>query len=166
MKDRRTIAIVASLGGCLLTLLLCVSFGVLGLGVTTWLSLKEPEGVDIQVIAPDEVALNQDFTLVVRVRNTGTEPQTVRRIDFTNMYLDGFEITRSVPIYSYRHKMNVAGIGVEVFEFQELVLEGETLEITFEGKAVKPGRYSGDMEVCISSDFICEKLVPRTTVSE
>lgn len=166
MKDRRKIAIVAGLGSCLLATLLCVSFSVLGVGAMAWFSLQEPTGVDIQVIAPTEVELDEAFSFVVRVKNTGTEPQTVRRIDITSSYLDGFEITRSTPIYSYRNSAEIMGIGVEVFEFQELVLEEETLDIEFEVHAVNPGYYSGDMEVCVSSDVVCEKLVARTTVNE
>lgn len=166
MKDRRVIAVVAGLGGCLLATFLCISFSVLGVGAMAWFSLQEPDGVDIEVVAPTEVELNQEFDFVVRVKNTGTEPQTVRRIDFTSAYLDGFEITRSTPIYSYRNSAELMGIGVEVFEFQELVLEEETLDIVFEARAVKAGYYSGDMEVCISSDVICEKMVARTTVTE
>ncbi len=166
MKDRRMMALVAGIGGCLITVFLCIIASILGIGGLAWVSLQEPEGVDIQVISPTEASVNDEFSFTIRIKNLGTEAQTLKRIDITTDYLDGFEVSRVKPIYSYRDRAEIMGIGIEVFQFQELILEGETLDIVFDAKALKAGDFSGNVNVCMDSEFNCKKMVTRTVVTE
>jgi hypothetical protein len=166
MNDRRVVALVAGIGGCLVALLLCISAFIIGIGGLTWAGMQEPQGVDIQMISPAQVAVDEQFTFIIRIQNTGKEAQTLRRIDITTDYLDGFEISRIKPIYSYKNRANVLGIGVEILQFHELILEGETLDVIFDATALKAGDFKGNLDVCVNSDIVCKKIVTRTVVTE
>ena len=166
MNDRRLVALAAGIGGCLVALFLCIGVSILGVAGMAYMGMQEPQGVDIQMISPAEVAVNEQFTFTIRIKNTGKDAQTLRRIDITTDYLDGFEISRIKPIYSYKNRANVMGIGVEILQFQELILEGETLDVVFEAKALKAGDFKGNLDVCVNSDIVCKKMVTRTVVTE
>lgn len=164
-KQRRSYLVIA-FSSCLTATLLCMLLALISMGSLVYYGLQEPQGVDIQVITPAKIASGEQFSMLIQIQNTGEEAQTLRRVDITTAYLDGFEIKRVVPVFLRRDRLNVLGIGVEVFEFQELILEGETLTIEFEAVALKPGDYAGDLEVCISSMVICKKMVTRTLVEQ
>ena len=166
MKERRSSYLVISIGSCIGASLLCIIIALVGFFSLVYYSSQEPEGVDIQVITPTEVRSGQTFTFLITIENLGEEAQTLRRVDITTAYLDGFEVSDVVPVYLRRDRLNVLGIGVETFEFQELILEGETLTVEFAATALEPGDYAGDLEVCISSMVVCKKMVTRTLVEE
>jgi hypothetical protein len=166
MKDQRMRYLVVGVGGCLVAVLLCVGASMIGVGGLAWFSLQDPEGVDIQVIVPPSVTVGDEFVLAIHIKNIGAEPQYLKRVDIMMDYLQGFELSRSTPIYTYRDRLSLFGIEVETFEFQEMILEGETLVVDFDLRAVQAGDFSGNMDVCISSMVVCKEMATRTLVGE
>jgi hypothetical protein len=138
--------------------------GVLGFGGLAYVGLQEPQNVDIQVIAPTTVSVGDAFAIEVKITNQATELQTLNAINISTDYLDGIEVSRSTPTFILNDRINVLGVGFEVFTFQENIFGGETLVIEFTADAVRAGDFAGAFDVCVNSISLCKTIVTRTVV--
>src|SRR5512140_2547315 len=101
---------------------------------------------------------------MVAVTNISTTPVELTEVDFTTDYLHGFVIETTNPLYtdSYQYSALGGGETYQTYFFKKPIAPGETLTVTFNGKAVIRGDYSGMVGVCINSTVNCKNNAVRT----
>ena len=110
-----------------------------------------PSNVYITKEVPSEVILGEEFNFTITVHNENSKTHELRSIDIGHSFLEGIMILDTN--YVVKQEYNI--IGERVFEFKK-DLPGETeTEIIFSAKAINPGAFSGDLDVCINRDHSC-----------
>ncbi|HEY5731219.1 MAG TPA: hypothetical protein VIS72_14290 [Anaerolineales bacterium] len=153
-------------GGCLAVIVCILAVFLFGFGGLVWLGSQTPENASISVGFPSIVSVGDDVQMTVSITNTSSETMKLSSIDFSLNYLDGFTITDVDPAYSDSGQYDSLGGGetFQTYYFNQTIEPGETLTVIFNGKAVQPGEFSGDIDVCIDSDFNCKTNIPRTVI--
>jgi len=152
--------------GCLILIVCVLAVVLLGFGGLLWIGSRTPENVAIMLDAPVSVSAGEDVQIQISVTNTSTDVLELSSIDLSLNYLGGFSITQVTPPYSDTNQYNTLS-GDETFQtyyFHQPIEPGATLTIILAGTAVLPGDYSGNIDVCIDSDFNCLTNIPRTVI--
>ena len=152
--------------GCLAVIACGVVVFLFGFGGLMWLGSQTPDNADIRINAPLNATVGDDVQIEIYVTNTGSEVLEVSSIDFSLNYLNGFNIYEVDPPYSEISQYDALG-GGETFQsyyFHRSIEPGETLTLIFSAKAALPGDFSGDVDVCIDSDYSCITNIPRTVI--
>jgi len=152
--------------GCLAVIACGVVVFLFGFGGLMWLGSQTPDNADIRINAPLNATVGDDVQIEIYVTNTGSEALELSSIDFSLNYLNGFNIYEVDPPYSETSQYDALG-GGETFQsyyFHHSIEPGETLTLIFSAKAVLPGDFSGDVDVCIDSDYSCITNIPRTVI--
>jgi hypothetical protein len=140
------------------SLLALVGLAVVGL-VGLFLIVPEQPTLDVRVNAPETVPMGKEFDLVLHTRNLHDEPIRLDSIDVDLAFLEGFEVVSVDPTPS--DVMDF--LGQRCWSFADTVSPGEGLDVTYRLKAVQPGHYAGDMDVCNpAQDFTT--VVPNVEV--
>lgn len=106
-----------------------------------------PKKIQVVVEAPSMAAKGSSFDISVRVKNTAAVEQTVIQIDIGSGYLKGVAVEKAEPPY----KEGQGGFGTMSYTYDlKIPAGGETL-VTFHARALKPGDYSGDLDVVINT---------------
>jgi hypothetical protein len=153
------------LGGCLISLFLCI---LLGIGGYTWAINLHPEEIELQLQHPILVAEGDDVTLEFEIRNLADVPQTLNSIDFNMNYLAGLVIAETEPA-SVGTSTYDSLDGTETFTsyyFDQTIPPGESLVVTFIATAATEGDYAGQISVCVNSGMECLYKSARTVVEE
>lgn len=163
-NSNRTMMWIA--GGCLALILCGVAVAALAFGGLFWIGSRSPDNAAVQVNAPINVSVGDDVEVRITVSNTTDTSLEVSSIDFSMNFLDGFNVYQVDPPYSESSQYEALG-GGETFQsyyFHRSVGPGETLTLVFSAQAVTPGDFSGNIDVCIDSDFNCVSNIARTVI--
>jgi hypothetical protein len=156
--------IVIGLGiGCVALCFLLVIFAALGV----WFlgqSSEMPSDVSIQVSAPTNANVGDDFVIEVAITNTGQQSRELNSIDIYTSYLDGVFVQRTSPAYS--EFINNLFFDVHHYYFYEKLPPGSTTTVQFFAQAVMSGNFSGDLDVCIDSITRCTTYFIRTVIRD
>lgn len=156
MSTAKVIALLG--GGCLL--LVVLAFAAMFLGVQ-WLS-KEPEGVRVEVTAPLEVTVGDQFEVVAAVRNLSDSRHTLVDLDIAQEYLAGLAVQGSQP--PFRDASHVPIDHTVSHSYDLTIRPDEEAKIVLSVVAVREGDYSGDFDFCIDSEVHCLSYPARTIV--
>ena len=153
-------------GGCLVILACVIAVFIFGFGGLVWLGLQSPDNVNVSVDSPISANVGEDIEIRITVTSTSSESLELSSIDFSMNFLSGFTITDVNPPYSDIGQYNVPGGGetFQTYYFYRNIAPGDTIVLTFSGKAVLQGDFSGIIDVCIDSDFNCESNIARTLI--
>lgn len=124
------------------------------------------DNAEINVDAPIQVSEGDDVEIRVTIANTSSETLEVSSVDISMNYLNGFTIAQTSPSYSDSSQFDSLGVDetYQSYYFHRQVLPGESLDIIFYVKAVLVGDFSGNLDVCIDSDYNCATNIIRTLV--
>jgi len=153
-------------GGCLAIVICIAAVCLLGFGGLVWLGSQTPDNVEVKVNAPISANVGDEVQIQVSITNTGSDVLELSSIDISLNYLNGFTITQVTPPYANVDQYDSLG-GDETFQnyyFHHPIEPGITLTIILEGTAVLPGDFSGDIDVCIDSDFNCTTNIQRMVI--
>ncbi len=148
----------------LLVIVVVLLIGLVGVAavglIGCLLILPEEPTLDVRLSAPETVAVGEEFDLVLRTRNLHEEPIRLDSIDVDLAFLEGFEVLSVDPTPS--DTMDI--FGQRSWSFTDSVPPGEGLDVTYRLKAVRPGHYVGDADVCNpAQDFTT--VVPNIDVT-
>ena len=152
--------------GCLVVIVCILAVVLFGFGGLMWLGSQSPENANVQVTAPISAAVGEDVEILVTITNTSDKAMELSSIDFSLNFLNGFTVSQVEPPYTETSQYDALG-GDETFQsyyFYRTIAPGETLRIVFNAKAVLSGDFSGNVDVCIDSDFNCVTNIPRTVI--
>lgn len=107
-----------------------------------------PEAVEVAIDAPSSVAVGEEFTVVVRVKDHLGQARRVGDIDFSTEFLGGFEVVSVDPAPNSSTVM----MGYYVYTMNQMVDAGAERAFTFRLKGRAPGVYSGTCDVYVDSD--------------
>jgi hypothetical protein len=145
------------LGGCT-ALVVALGFGSLS---AIGSAIEAPSDIDLGVIAPATVQLNEGFSILVRIRNLAAQQQSLDSIDIADGYLAGVAIQGSDPGYSDAYSI----FGYQSHTYRIPIPAGTELIVQFRAVAVQAGDFRGDMDVCINTGTHCLTRPLRTVVS-
>ncbi|OQY27244.1 MAG: hypothetical protein B6I38_10325 [Anaerolineaceae bacterium 4572_5.1] len=161
--DKKTVLWLGA--GCVVV---CVMLGiallVLGGAFVNW-AMEEPENITVDMTLPVEVAKGDEFVMEVQVTNSANEPQELNSIDIDVSYLDGVIINRTEPIYSDFSEIEFVKSFHSYF-FGNDIPANSSFIVKFYMTALKPGDFSGSVDVCINSEVECLEYFARTIIHE
>ncbi len=152
--------IVILLTSCILV---CLCGGVL-LGVFLWDSGQEPTGLGISVDSPVQASLGEDILITVTIENTSDSSKELNSIDIDDSFLEGIVINQVEPIYDEVDSYDLFDYTFTSYYFYRSIRPGETLVVTFYGRSIQAGDFSGDLDVCIDSTSRCKDFLLRTVI--
>lgn len=152
--------------GCLVVLVCILAVFLFGFGGLMWLGSQSPENASVRVTAPISASVGEDVEILVTVTNTSDKDMELSSIDFSLNFLNGFTVSKVEPPYTEISQYDALGGGetFQTYYFYQTVAPGETLTLVFHAQAVTAGDFSGDVDVCIDSDFNCVTNIPRTVI--
>jgi len=153
-------------GGCLAVLICGLAVFLFGFGGLYWLGSQSAEEVNVAWEIPSGIGVDENVEFRITVTNISPDPVELVDIDFPTNYLHGFLIDSTDPLYvdTYQYSELGGGESFQTYSFNKSIGPGESLTITFNGKAVIRGDYGGTVAVCINSSFNCKSNVIRTIV--
>lgn len=133
----------------------CAVAAVIGLIVLvfgSWLLLfREMPMLSATLSLPVEVAVNETVTMTVTASNPHDRTVTLDSIDIDLTFLEGLQVIKITP--EPTDTMTVFGQRCWFFEVD--VDAGGSQDVQFEFRALQPGRFTGDVDVCNpNQDFI------------
>lgn len=147
-----------------LTLTCCIAVLIIPIRKVISQSLQAPKGAEISVMVPPEVQMGEKFEIIVEVENTQVKAQNLVAIGFLLDYLEGIRIIDSKPTYIYNESVTLLEMPIQLLTFQEMVLQGEVLEIRIQAEAINVGDFGGEIQVCLNSPINCGRTPTRTIV--
>jgi hypothetical protein len=160
--DRRTIIGIV-IGVVVLCAVTCVVLlFVTGIGQSVIQGFRDPEKVSIAVDAPAQARRGETVTIELRIQNTAGEPQVLDSVDIDASYLEGIAIERAQPPFS--ESFEIPLVDMQSYSFGHEIPPGGTLVVQLSGTAARSGDHSGDIDVCINTEALCETLTMRTVV--
>ncbi|MGH9788283.1 MAG: hypothetical protein ACRD4U_06240 [Candidatus Acidiferrales bacterium] len=121
-----------------------------------------PKDVTVQVNAPLQVTVKQEFVVEVRVQNTSAQSQSLISLDVGDRYLQGVAIQRTEP--AFKQSMHVPIVNMQTYEYDQPIAAGGEVVVKFYAVAVKAGDYSADLNVCVNSASTCQTHPIRAVV--
>jgi hypothetical protein len=153
-------------GGCLAILICGLAGFLFGFGGLYWLGSQVADEVNVDWEIPAGVEVDANVEFKIRITNVTPDPVQLVDIDLPTDYLHGFLIETTDPVYIDTYEYTEFG-GEQTFQtysFNQSIDPGETLTVTFSGKAIVAGDYSGTVAVCINSSVNCKNDVVRTII--
>jgi uncharacterized repeat protein (TIGR01451 family) len=163
-SNNKTVLWIA--GGCLAVLVCVLAVIFLGLGGLYWVGSQAASEVTVQTDIPAVAQVGDAIEFSIAVTNISTEDVELVGVDISMYFLRGIIIDRTSPPYTETSQFNSVGSD-EVYisyYFHQTIAPGETLTLVFFGNAVTGGDFSGDVDVCINSDFNCVSNVARMVI--
>jgi hypothetical protein len=152
-----------TVAGCGILCLGTVLFVIfLGGSFLKW-ATQAPENIEVEVIVPAEVSLDEGFILLVEITNLADEEQTLDSIDIDLSYLDGLSVDKTEPEYA---SMMEASSAFSTYDFQTPIPASRKVEILFYLTANRVGDHSGEISVCINWFANCTHRSIHTVVEE
>lgn len=123
-------------------------------------AFDEPENIEVSIEAPITVDVDQEFDLVVTVKNTSASTQTLVDLDIGEDYLEGVAVRRMDPAFSDA----LGGFGTMTYSMDLALPPGQEVTITIAAYAAHAGDYSASLDLCINSAVSCLYYPVRTVV--
>lgn len=161
--NRVALVILTAAVTAVVTSLLWVAGGMIAYG---YLIAAEGSGsvlLAMEVDAPKEVVLGEEFELVVHVSNPTDGDVEFGSIDIYDGLLDGFEVLGVTPMPTDIDPI----LDFNSYYYTQTLGPGETVEVTFEMKAAVEGFWGGDIDCCtVDEDFVTETTSIRVTAAQ
>lgn len=126
--------------------------------------LNEPIAIEMQLEAPEQVALSQPFIVSLHLTNVFTASQTLHSIDLDGDYLENIRLDGSTPAFGEVRPLPFTGF--HSYNFGSQLPAGQTTEIQLLFVPEKVGRFSGLVDVCLEDGTLCQALPLETEVVE
>ncbi len=124
---------------------LITSFVWVGVGTVIYHVLtREPPGFEVVIEHPDSVELNEDFLLVVKVKNPMGGSLNLGSVDFYDDLLDGFEVLSVDPKPNSKQKL----FGFTSYYFRTARKSSSEFVLTLNLRAKEAGEWAGDIDCC------------------
>ena len=149
--------------GCLVAVLCLVGGAISGVGGLVWLA-QPPDDISVTVNAPTQVEIGQEVRLEVIVLNNSSQTSELSSIDISTGYLDGVVISSSTPPYQSTSQYESLGVQYQTYYFDQTIPSGGSLTVILTGEAILTGDHTGEIDVCVGSDFSCINNILRTLV--
>lgn len=104
-----------------------------------------PDGVEFDVVVPVLVGAEDEFELVVALRNMTDRQRVVTSVDFDHALLRGFAVQQAEPTA----REVTSALGTTAYHYTLEVRPHDSAAMKFRCKALAPGEYSGDVIVYI-----------------
>ena len=130
--------------------------------------LKEPDTVEVQVRAPEQVVVNEPFAVTLQINNLITVTQTLHSIDIEDDYLEGIRLEQSTPAYSAMNALPLTNFTSLAFG-QEIPVNTNGIQVAvieLQFVAEEIGTFAGIMDVCLADGTLCLSLPLETAVTE
>jgi len=124
----------------LMTSVLWIGVGTLIYHVLT----RDPPNFEVMIEHPDSVTLNEEFVLVVKVKDPAGEPLNLGSIDFETGLLNGFEVLSVHPKPLSKQKIP----NYTSYYFKTLKKSPSEFIFTLNLRARKVGEWAGDIDCC------------------
>ena len=148
--------------GAILTLMACGAAGLfIYFGLPSWIA--PPEDVEISLACPTYVNSGDTFEVEVTINNLADRARVLDSIDVYNEFLAGVLIQRSTPPWQSSSHLFDEFV---TYDFQLDIPPHTETVVLFHVRALQPGDYMGDWDVCIDGPASCDFEVLRTIISE
>jgi hypothetical protein len=138
LKDKTAFKVVI---GCLVSLAI---FALLCAAGTWYAFFRVHPTLESHIDFPAQVVAGNPFDLRVYAVNPHPEAVVLDSIDISDSFLDGVQIVSIDP----RSIDTLHFYDMRSWEFGLTVDAGTTLTVTFRCKALRPGHYTGGIDVC------------------
>ena len=125
-------------------------------------AFEVPENVDISVDAPASVQVDQEFYIILTIRNTGSSTQTLVDVDIADEYLEGVMVRETDP--AFKDAMHVPFDNTQSYSMDITLPAGREVTVTISAYAAHAGDYAGDIDFCINSAVSCLSYPVRTII--
>ncbi len=125
---------------------------------------NEPITVEMEIDAPEQVALNEPFVVAVQLTNVFTGSQTLHSIDLEGEYLENIRLDSSNPAFGEIRPLPFTGFASYSFDQQLPPRRTSTIELTFVPE--RAGQFSGLVDVCLDDGTLCQALPLEVEVLE
>ena len=115
-------------------------------GCTAWFLLQDSPVPGGSISAPVEVAVGDEFEMTVTVTNPNDATVTLDSIDIYYSFLDGFQVVSVSP--SPGDTTDFEMLDFRSWDFGNTIAPGDELDIVYKLRAIQPGHYSGDVDIC------------------
>lgn len=106
--------------------------------------VRELPTLEASITSPASVTVDSTFDAVITAENPHSDSIVLDSIDVEDVFLEGFQVVSVTPKPSDTYSI----FGYRTWEFNQAVQPGEMVEVTFTFRAVQPGHYTGDVDVC------------------
>jgi len=120
-----------------------------------------PVGISISVTDTVKAVVGDSVQVIVTIDNQSGDDQVLHSIDIGDSYLEGINITSSVPMYSEAYSIPD---GTTSHTLLVDVAKGATETVTFTGFASSVGSWTGAFYVCFEDGVTCEYFDVSTLV--
>jgi hypothetical protein len=125
-------------------------------------AFEAPANVEINIEMPVSVNVDQEFKIVLTVRNTGSSPQTLVDVDIADEYLEGVVVRAIEP--AFKDAMHVPFDNTQSYSMDVLLPPAQEVSVTISAYAAHGGDYAGDIDFCINSAVSCLSHPVRTII--
>ena len=148
--------------GCGIPLLVSVILVGLIIGWVIHVS-QDVKGVSLSIDSPLDIKVGDTFKVTVNVKNEREKKMLmVSDIDISDDYIGGFVLVSTEP--SPRSSMHVPFDNSISYTFDTPISAGDTKSYTFVLRAIQPGVFRGDVDVCEGQRFV--STMAQTVVTE
>lgn len=120
------------------------------------------DDVTIAIEAPAAVALRDEFSIEIRLHNTGPAERTLVDLDIADEYLEGVMVRRMDPPFS--DAMHVPIDNTQSYSLDLAIAPGEEIVLIVYALGAEVGDFSGDFDFCIDSAVRCLSYPVRTLI--
>ncbi len=157
MKSKLLVGIGAGCG------ILCI-VGIIILAFYIVRSEQQLKYVNIQVDAPSNVVLDDEFVIEIQIENTSDEIYILKDIDVHPDYLEGIFISGSEPQFHNTFSGEVTGY--QNYKFDQNIHPKSELVVQLHAIGFETGSFIGDIDICINALGACRGFPLRTVVSD
>jgi hypothetical protein len=122
----------------------------------------QPQNITFDVEAPFEVQKDQEFDVVLKIKNTGALPQTLVAVYFDESLIEGLAVKSVNPDYKDTGRL----FGQWYYDYGTIIPAGQEMSVVFTVRAVKAGDFHGIAEACVNTEWDCLAKDVRVLVSE
>lgn len=119
-----------------------------------------PQDVEISVDVPERVVVDEEFPIVISLRNTRSTSQRLAGLDLFDSYTQGIEVLASDPPWNREDSI----FDFTSYYYSLTLPPGQAIRLSLKCRGKKPGYFSGDLDVCINNDYACDSFSARTLV--
>ena len=148
--------------GCIPVLLLSLFLCVLAvfLGGNLLGRAQEPDFIRVRVNTPEQIAVNEPFTIQIVIQNVAPEEILLHSIDISNPYLEAITLT-NISLEPTQER-NIPIVNFTSYQFEQTIPAGGTEIVTLDFVGNKSGNFSGEFDICVEASVLC-KLMPIET---
>lgn len=126
--------------------------------------LNKPTTLEVQLDAPQQVALNEPFAVTLQLTNIFTASQILHSIDLDTHYLENVSLNSSNPGYKDVQRLPLTHF--VSYSFEWLLPAGRTTIVELMFVPEKVGQFSGLVDICLDDGTLCQAVSLETEVVE